>query len=99
MDRLLEFLLETWSEMRRSDLPSCRREALFLSVLEAPSLPETMECSLLAQVLGKLPIPILREQIDRALTERPAWAGPLFAVGLGPREWTVPPTATQTATS
>jgi hypothetical protein len=78
MPRLLEILLETWAEMRRRDLPSCRRERVFLSLIDSSQTPCPVPGSRLAGTLWRLPMPTLRDQLVRVLRDRPPWAHALL---------------------
>jgi len=72
----LEKAIETWDELRRPVLGRSRRERALLAAcrhLETPA-----GASAMAEALWSLPSVSLRQQILEALTNRPAWAQPLW---------------------
>lgn len=99
MPRLLELLLETQAEMRRTDLPSCHREDRFLRLIAPPGEPPPPEASELARTLWMLPIARLREQITTALRGQPPWARALLTDSAKITPHSLSTAATETAVS
>jgi hypothetical protein len=80
VDQLLPRVVETWQEMRRPRLERDPRERRLLDRLRLDQGAPPDVSSRLARTLWRLPLPQLREQLVRTLSDpRPqAWSAPLF---------------------